>query len=214
MESRAKRSASSALRQLMGLRPTSATILTPEGEVNTAIELVRIGDIALLRPGGRVPVDGVIVEGESELDEALITGESMPVLRRVGDEVIAGAINGGGVLKIETTRVGKNTTLAKVAGMVESAQVGKAPIQKLVDRISAIFVPVIIVIALLTFGAWMATGAAFETSIVAMISVLVIACPCALGLATPTALVAGTGAGAKGGYFDTGYRNAGAGQAH
>ncbi|NOR62178.1 MAG: heavy metal translocating P-type ATPase [Rhodobacteraceae bacterium] len=199
MESRAKRSASSALRQLMGLRPASATILTPEGEVDTAIELVKVGDVALLRPGARVPVDGLIVEGESELDEALITGESMPVHRRVGDEVIAGAINGGGVLKVKTMRVGENTTLAKVARMVESAQVGKAPIQKLVDQISAVFVPMIIAIALLTFGIWQLTGASFETSIVAMISVLVIACPCALGLATPTALVAGTGAGAKAG---------------
>ena len=199
MENNAKRSASSALRQLLGLRPTSATILTDEGEVVKAIDQVKIGDVALLRPGGRVPVDGVIIEGESELDEALITGESMPVLRRVGDEVIAGAINGGGVLKIETTRVGEDTTLAKVASMVESAQVGKAPIQKLVDRISAIFVPTIIVIAILTFIAWQLTGASFETSIVAMISVLVIACPCALGLATPTALVAGTGSGAKAG---------------
>lgn len=199
MESRAKRSASSALRQLMGLRPTSALIISDKGEKPTPIEDVKIGDVALLRPGGRVPVDGVIIEGESELDEALITGESMPVLRCVGDAVIAGAINGGGVLKIKTTRVGQDTTLAKVAGMVESAQVGKAPIQKLVDRISAIFVPLIVLIALLTFGAWLATGASFETAIVAMISVLVIACPCALGLATPTALVAGTGAGAKAG---------------
>jgi len=199
MESRAKRSASSALRQLMGLRPTSAVILTADGEVTTPIEQVKIGDVALLRPGGRVPVDGVIIEGESELDEALITGESMPVLRRMGDEVIAGAINGGGVLKVEATRVGEDTTLAKVAGMVEAAQVGKAPIQKLVDKISAIFVPTIIVIAILTFFAWQLVGASFETSIVAMISVLVIACPCALGLATPTALVAGTGAGAKAG---------------
>ncbi len=199
MENSAKRSASSALRQLLGLRPTSATILTADGEVVTPIDQVKIGDVALLRPGGRVPVDGVIIEGESELDEALITGESMPVLRRVGDEVIAGAINGGGVLKIETTRVGEDTTLAKVASMVESAQVGKAPIQKLVDQISAIFVPTIIVIAIVTFIVWMMTGASFETSIVAMISVLVIACPCALGLATPTALVAGTGSGAKAG---------------
>lgn len=199
MESAAKRSASSALRHLLGLRPDSATILTDAGEVITPIEQVQPGDIALLRPGGRVPVDGLIVEGESELDEALITGESMPVLRRTGEEVIAGAINGGGVLKIKTTRVGQDTTLAKVAGMVAAAQVGKAPIQKLVDRISAIFVPLIIVIALLTFGAWLIMGASFESAIVAMISVLVIACPCALGLATPTALVAGTGAAAKAG---------------
>lgn len=199
MENSAKRSASSALRQLLGLRPTSATIITDAGEVVTTIDQVKIGDVALLRPGGRVPVDGIIIEGESELDEALITGESMPVLRVVGDEVIAGAINGGGVLKIETMRVGEDTTLAKVAGMVEAAQVGKAPIQKLVDQISAIFVPTIVVLSIVTFGTWLSVGASFEFSIVAMISVLVIACPCALGLATPTALVAGTGSGAKAG---------------
>ena len=199
METRAKRSASSALRKLLGLRPTSAVILKDGEEVNTPIAKVNLGDIALLRPGGRVPVDGFIVDGESELDEALITGESMPVFRRVGDEVIAGAINGGGVLQIKTSRVGSDTTLAKVAAMVEAAQVGKAPIQKLVDRISAIFVPVIVVIAFSTFGVWLLIGASTETALVAAISVLVIACPCALGLATPTALVAGTGAGARAG---------------
>ncbi|MCF6273436.1 MAG: cadmium-translocating P-type ATPase [Rhodobacteraceae bacterium] len=199
IETKAKRSASSALRDLLGLRPSSATILTDEGEVVKPIDMVQVGDIALLRPGGRVPVDGVIVEGESELDEALITGESMPVLRKVGDEIIAGAINGGGVLKIRTSRVGEDTTLAKVAHMVEQAQVGKAPIQKLVDTISSIFVPTIVVIAILTFILWTLSGAGFESAIVATISVLVIACPCALGLATPTALVAGTGSGAKAG---------------
>ncbi len=199
MESRAKRSASAALRELMGLRPTMATILRGGTEVETPIEAVRIGDIALLRPGGRVPVDGEIVEGSSELDESLITGESMPVARHVGDAVIAGSINGGGVLQIKTLKVGADTTLARVATMVEEAQVGKAPIQKLVDRVSAIFVPVIIVIATLTFTAWMLSGASVEIALVATISVLVIACPCALGLATPTALVAGTGAGARAG---------------
>lgn len=199
MESRAKRSASSALRKLMGLRPSDAVILSGSEEVLTPIAAVRLGDVALLRPGGRVPVDGVIVDGESELDESLITGESMPVVRRVGEEVIAGSINGGGVLQIKTSRVGADTTLAKVAAMVEAAQVGKAPIQKLVDRISAIFVPVIIAVSLLTFAVWMLLGFGGEPALVAAISVLVIACPCALGLATPTALVAGTGAGAKAG---------------
>ena len=199
MESRAKRSASSSLRKLLELRPTSAIILSESGEVTLPVEQVKVGDIALLRPGARVSVDGFIVEGKSELDESLITGESMPVLRVPGDEVIAGAINGGGVLHVQTSRVGEDTTLAKVAHMVEAAQVGKAPIQKLVDRISAVFVPTIIGLAFVTFGAWLAFGASGETALVAAISVLVIACPCALGLATPTALVAGTGAGAKAG---------------
>lgn len=199
MESRAKRSASSALRQLLGLRPSRAVILTATGEEAIPLAQVRVGDIALLRPGARVPVDGIIIEGESELDESLITGESMPVLRMTGDEVIAGAINGSGVLKVQTARIGADTTLAKVAAMVEAAQVGKAPIQKLVDRISAIFVPTIIGVAFLTFALWLLVGASGETALVAAISVLVIACPCALGLATPTALVAGTGAAAKAG---------------
>ncbi|MBL4805898.1 MAG: heavy metal translocating P-type ATPase [Rhodobacteraceae bacterium] len=199
MESRAKRSASAALRQLMGLRPTTATLLVDGVEIDTPIDAVRVGDIALLRPGARVPVDGEIISGDSELDESLITGESMPVARHVGDAVIAGSINGGGVLQIKTLKVGADTTLARVANMVEEAQVGKAPIQKLVDRVSAIFVPVIIVLALLTFAGWMISGASAETALVATISVLVIACPCALGLATPTALVAGTGAGARAG---------------
>ncbi len=197
MESRAKRSASAALRELLGLRPSVATVLKNGEEIETPIEAVRINDIVLLKPGGRVPVDGQIVSGESELDESLITGESMPVLRKPEDQVIAGAINGGGVLQIKTLKVGADTTLARVAAMVEEAQVGKAPIQKLVDRISAIFVPIIVVIAIVTYSAWILSGSTVETALVATISVLVIACPCALGLATPTALVAGTGAGAR-----------------
>ncbi len=197
LEARAKRSASSALRKLMELRPDSAVVLRAGEEVEVSISEVLIGDVVVVRPGERLPVDGEIIEGESELDESLLTGESMPVVRRKGDPVIAGSINGAGLLKVRALKIGSDTTLSKIATLVEQAQTGKAPIQKLVDRISGIFVPVVIVISLSTFGIWLAVGASFETALVAAISVLVIACPCALGLATPTALVAGTGVAAQ-----------------
>ncbi len=197
LESRAKRSASAALRQLMALRPENATVLRASEEVEVAISEVLIGDVVIVKPGERLPVDGEIIRGESELDESLITGESMPVLRVKGDQVIAGSINGNGLLRVRAKKVGADTTLAKIANMVEEAQTGKAPIQRLVDRIAAIFVPVVIGIAAVTFIAWMLTGAGFEPALTAAISVLVIACPCALGLATPTALVAGTGVAAQ-----------------
>ncbi|OUS05071.1 hypothetical protein A9Q96_13310 [Rhodobacterales bacterium 52_120_T64] len=197
LEARAKRSASSALRQLMSLRPDNAIVLRANEEVEVAISEVLIGDVVIVKPGERLPVDGEIIKGESELDESLITGESMPVVRQKGDDVIAGSINGVGLLRVRARKVGTDTTLAKIAKLVEEAQTGKAPIQRLVDRIAAIFVPVVLVIALITLTVWMATGAEFETALTAAISVLVIACPCALGLATPTALVAGTGVAAQ-----------------
>ncbi len=197
LEARAKRSASSALRQLMALRPDKAVVLRAGEEVEVSISEVLIGDIVIVRPGERLPVDGEIIDGESELDESLLTGESMPVARHKGDLVIAGSINGTGLLRVRALKIGSDTTLSKIATMVEQAQTGKAPIQKLVDKISAIFVPVVILIALSTFGIWLALGFSFEIALVAAISVLVIACPCALGLATPTALVAGTGVAAQ-----------------
>ncbi len=197
LESRAKRSASSALRELMALRPDKATVLRAGEETEVAISDVMIGDIVVVKPGERLPVDGEIVFGESELDESLLTGESMPVVRRKGDHVIAGSINGAGLLQVRAQQIGNDTTLARIATLVEQAQTGKAPIQRLVDRIAAIFVPVVMAIALVTFLVWLALGAEFETALTAAISVLVIACPCALGLATPTALVAGTGVAAQ-----------------
>jgi len=199
LEARAKRSASSALRQLMSLRPDGAVVLRASEEVEVSISEVLIGDVVIVKPGERLPVDGEIIRGESELDESLITGESMPVVRHKGDTVITGSINGTGLLRVRAKKVGTDTTLAKIAKLVEEAQTGKAPIQRLVDRVAAIFVPVVLVIALVTLLAWLATGAGFETSLTAAISVLVIACPCALGLATPTALVAGTGVAAQNG---------------
>ena len=199
LEARAKRSASSALRQLMSLRPDNAVVLRASEEVEVSISEVLIGDVAIVKPGERLPVDGEIIRGESELDESLITGESMPVVRQKGDTVIAGSINGTGLLRVRAKKVGTDTTLAKIAKLVEEAQTGKAPIQRLVNRVAAIFEPVVLVIALVTLLAWLATGAGFEASLTAAISVLVIACPCALGLATPTALVAGTGVAAQNG---------------
>lgn len=197
LEARAKRSASSALRALMALRPDRAVVLRAGAEVEVSVVEVMIGDIVIVKPGERLPVDGEILRGESELDESLLTGESMPVVRRKGDLVIAGAINGAGLLRLRAQQIGNDTTLARIAMLVEQAQTGKAPIHRLVDRIAAIFVPVVISISVGTFAIWLAMGAEFETALTAAISVMVIACPCALGLATPTALVAGTGVAAR-----------------
>ncbi|MEZ5845414.1 MAG: heavy metal translocating P-type ATPase [Geminicoccaceae bacterium] len=200
LEGRAKRSASEALRELMALRPEKALrLLDGGGTEEVDIGSVATGDRLLVRPGDRLPVDGVIVDGQGEIDESLVTGESMPVPRKTGENVVAGSVNGEAALEIEATRVGEDTTLARIASLVEHAQVGKAPVQRLVDRISAVFVPLVLVIATLAFIGWYVSGAGFETALVAFVSVLVIACPCALGLATPTALVAGTGAAARAG---------------
>ncbi|KZB68318.1 copper-transporting ATPase [Thalassospira lucentensis] len=200
MEERAKRGASAAIRELMALRPRRARkLVQAKGEIEIDIAELVIGDIVRVLPGERVPVDGKVSGGESELDESLITGETRPVARVPGDTVVGGAVNGTGRLDIEVTAIGEDTTLSRIIRLVEQAQTGKAPVQKLVDKVSGIFVPVVIVIALVTFGGWLFFGAGIEASIVAAVSVLVIACPCALGLATPTALVAGTGAAAKSG---------------
>lgn len=200
MENRAKRGASAAIRELMALRPRHARKLvdgTKEQQVD--IESLSVGDIVRVLPGERVPVDGRVYAGESELDESLITGETRPVVRVPGDAVVGGAVNGTGRLDIEVSAVGDDTTLSRIIRLVEQAQTGKAPVQKLVDRVSAVFVPVVVAIALATLIGWMIAGYSGEASIVAAVSVLVIACPCALGLATPTALVAGTGSAARSG---------------
>jgi Cu+-exporting ATPase len=199
LEARAKQGTTAAIRELMALRPERA-LLERAGElVAVPITEVRTGDVVVVRPGERLPVDGVIIEGETEVDESMITGESMPVLRRSGDSVIGSAINGTGRLRVRATRVGRDSTLARIIRLVENAQSGKAPVQRLVDRVSAVFVPVVVAIAALTFAGWLIGGAGVEPALVAAVSVLVIACPCALGLATPTAIVAGTGAAAKAG---------------
>ncbi|WP_210215633.1 heavy metal translocating P-type ATPase [Mongoliimonas terrestris] len=199
MEERAKAGTTAAVRALMALRPEVATRLTDTGEESVAVGDLRAGDRVLIRPGERVPMDGRIAEGTGHIDESLVTGESVPVERGPGDPVVTGALNGEAALVATVTATGEDTTLARITRLVENAQSGKAPVQVLVDRISAVFVPVVVAVALLTFGAWMVAGAGFEAALVAAVSVLVIACPCALGLATPTALVAGTGAAAKAG---------------
>ena len=197
LESRAKQSASRALRQLLGLRPDTARVLRAGQEVEIPIESVSLGDMVIGKPGERIPVDGVIVKGASEIDESLLTGEPIPVAKQTGDPVIAGSLVCDGLIRIRTERIGASTVLARIGAMVEAAQSGRAPIQAVVDRVSHIFVPVVIGIALLTFIGWSLSGAPIASAWVATISVLVIACPCALGLATPTALVAGTGTAAR-----------------
>jgi Cu+-exporting ATPase len=200
MEARAKRGTTAAIRQLMDLRPQTARLRRPDGtEVEVAISEVRAGDVVRIKPGESIPVDGEVLSGQSELDESLITGESLPVNKGPGDTVTGGAMNGTGLLDVTATKIGEDSTLSKIIRLVENAQAGKAPVQRLVDRISEIFVPVVVAIAAVTFAAWFFTSGNFESALVAAISVLVIACPCALGLATPTAIMTGTGAAARSG---------------
>ncbi|MES2643383.1 MAG: heavy metal translocating P-type ATPase [Myxococcota bacterium] len=200
LEERAKRSTTRAIRALMELRPATARVLTNGLEVEVPAEAVGRGRVVVVKPGERVPVDGTIVRGESQLDESMLTGESLPVGRGVGQPVVGGSLNGDGLLHVEATTVGAESTLSRIVALVEDAQAAKAPIQQLVDRVSAVFVPVVIAIAAVTFvGWWLVGGAPIEQAIVNAVSVLVIACPCALGLATPTALMVGTGAAARAG---------------
>ncbi len=198
LEARAKGRTSEAIKKLMGLRPKTARVVREGAEVDVPIESVLLGDLVVVRPGERLPVDGVVVEGRSAVDESMLTGESLPVDKRPGDEVVGGTINKQGLLRFEATRVGAQTALAQIIRLVEEAQGSKAPIQRLADRISGVFVPVVIGLALLTFLAWLILGrAGFTQSMIYMVAVLVIACPCALGLATPTAIMVGTGKGAE-----------------
>ncbi|WP_244598353.1 heavy metal translocating P-type ATPase [Pseudohoeflea suaedae] len=201
LEARAKSGAAGALRALGKLQPdTAERIIDTAGKTErVGIETLAIGDRIIIRPGTRVPADGRIIEGRSSLDEAMVTGESLPVPREPGDMVVTGTTNTDGVLTVEVTAAGADTRLARMTRLVEEAQTGQAPVQKLVDRISAVFVPIILVIAALTFAGWLMAGYGVEPAMVAAVAVLVIACPCALGLATPTALVAGTGAAARAG---------------
>ena len=199
MEARAKRGTTRAVRALMQLRPETARVLRDGREVTISADAVGTGETVVIRPGERVPVDGTIVRGQSELDESLITGESLPQPRGVGEPVTGGSINGSGLLHVEATRVGAESLLAQIVALVEGAQATKAPIQRRVDRIAAVFVPVVLAIALVAFVGWLITGAPLSEAIINAVSVLVIACPCALGLATPTALVVGTGAAARAG---------------
>ncbi len=197
LESRAKRQTATAIRALEQLRPARAVRLQEGVEQDVAIGQLRLGDHVVVRPGERFAVDGQVLEGRSHADESLISGESLPVPKQAGDRVIGGAINGEGRLVVAATALGGESVLAKIIRLVEDAQAAKAPIQKLVDQVSQVFVPAVLVVALLTLVGWWLQGAPLETAIINAVAVLVIACPCALGLATPAAIMAGTGAAAR-----------------
>lgn len=197
LESRAKRQTASAIRALEALRPERAIQVIDGREQDVAISALRLNDMVLVKPGERFPVDGEVVEGQSHADEALISGESLPVPKQPGDKVTGGAINGEGRLLVRTQALGAETVLARIIRLVEDAQAAKAPIQKLVDKVSQVFVPTVLLIALATLIGWWLYGAPMETALINAVAVLVIACPCALGLATPTAIMAGTGVAAR-----------------
>ncbi|CAJ7853477.1 heavy metal translocating P-type ATPase [Burkholderia pseudomallei] len=197
LEARAKRQTTDAIRALNALRPDRARIVEHGVERDVPLAQVRVGTVVRVLPGERVPVDGRIEAGVTHVDESLITGESLPVPKGPGERVTAGSINGEGALTVATTAIGAETTLARIIRLVESAQAEKAPIQRLVDRVSAVFVPAIVAIAFATFAGWLVAGAGVETAILNAVAVLVIACPCALGLATPAAIMAGTGVAAR-----------------
>jgi P-type Cu+ transporter len=197
LEARAKRQTSEAIRLLGQLRPAVARVLRDGAEVEVPIEQVRHGDRVVALSGERIAVDGVIRAGASAIDESMLTGESLPVEKDIGDKVVAGALNTSGRIEIETTALGAETMLAKIIRLVEDAQSAKAPIQRTVDRIAAVFVPVVLAIAAVTVIGWLVAGAGVETALINAVSVLVIACPCALGLATPAAIIVGTGVAAQ-----------------
>ncbi|MGB7342059.1 MAG: heavy metal translocating P-type ATPase [Phototrophicaceae bacterium] len=198
LEARAKGRTSEAIKKLMGLTPKTATVLRDDEEVEVPIDQLMIGEMVLIRPGERVPVDAIVVEGRSAVDESMLTGESMPVNKSIGSEVIGGTINKQGRLVTEATRVGAETALSQIIRLVQDAQGSKAPIQRVADQVSAIFVPIVLVLAALTLFGWLIIGqVSFTTAMLNTIAVLVIACPCALGLATPTAIMVGTGRGAE-----------------
>ena len=206
LEARAKGRTSEAIKKLMGLRAKTARVIRDGVEAEVSIDSVLVGDIVLVKPGEKIPVDGVVVEGRSAVDESMLTGESLPVEKKQGDAVIGATLNKLGLLKFEATKVGRETALAQIIKLVEDAQGSKAPIQKLADQVSAVFVPAVIALAAITFAGWYFFGPAlpvnadsdnFTRALINMVAVLVIACPCAMGLATPTAVMVGTGKGAE-----------------
>lgn len=199
LESRARKQTGEAIRKLIGLQAKTARLLCDRQEIDIPIESVQIGDVILVRPGEKIPVDGVIIVGTSTIDESMVTGESIPVQKQPGDEVIGATINQTGSFQLQTTRIGQDTVLAQIIQLVQQAQGSKAPIQRLADKVTGFFVPVVIAIALLTFIIWFNFTGNLTLALISMVGVLIIACPCALGLATPTSVMVGTGKGAENG---------------
>lgn len=200
LEGRAKSQTGAAIRTLMALRPETARVVhANDREEEISIENIRVNDLVRIRPGERISVDGKIISGATEVDESMLTGEPMPVAKTMGDQVTGGSINGDGVILVRTLAIGAETRLARIVRLVETAQGAKAPIQRLVDKVSTVFVPVVLVIAVITLAGWLLAGEPLEVAILNAVAVLVIACPCALGLATPTAIMAGTGIAARAG---------------
>ncbi|HEU4649307.1 MAG TPA: heavy metal translocating P-type ATPase, partial [Gemmatimonadales bacterium] len=199
LESRAKGRTTGAIRRLIGLRPDTARVIRGGAEVDIPTAQVRVGDELVIRPGERIPVDGVVLEGTSSVDESMLTGEPMPVLKEPAAEVVGGTINRNGALRIRATRVGRDTVLSHIIRLVREAQGSRAPIQRLADRISSVFVPVVLIIAIATFVLWYDLGPEprYLHALVSAVTVLIIACPCAMGLATPTAVMVATGRGAE-----------------
>jgi Cu+-exporting ATPase len=197
LEARAKRQTTTAIRALHNLRPDTAHLMGRDGEVDVPVAEVLVGDKIVVKPGERFPVDGTLLEGRTQVDESMLTGEPLPVAKDVGAKLTGGSINGEGRVVLQVRAVGVDTVLSSIIRLVEDAQAAKAPIQRLVDKVSAVFVPVVLVIALLTLLGWYFTGHSFEVALIHAVAVLVIACPCALGLATPAAIMAGTGVAAK-----------------
>ncbi|MGB6486159.1 MAG: heavy metal translocating P-type ATPase, partial [Steroidobacteraceae bacterium] len=199
LEARAKRSTTAQIKALLSLRPERARVVRGDEEIEIPANAVAVGDVVVVRPGERLPVDGVVIGGHSEVDESLLTGESLPVAKVAGDKVTGGSINGHGLLRLETTAVGNESTLSRIIALIEGAQAKKAPVQHLVDRVAGAFVPVVLAISVAAFLGWWLIAGEFTAGLIAAVSVLVIACPCALGLATPTAIMVGTGVAAKAG---------------
>ena len=197
LETRAKRQTTEAIRALHALRPDKAHWLGEDGEVDMPVDEILVGDRIVVRPGERFPLDGELVEGQTQVNESMLTGEPLPVGKALGAALTGGSIKGEGRVLMRVTAVGHETVLSHIIRLVEDAQAAKAPIQRLVDKVAEVFVPVVLLIALITLGAWMVTGVDFETALIHAVAVLVIACPCALGLATPVAIMAGTGVAAK-----------------
>ena len=197
LETRAKRQTTAAIRALHALRPEIAHVMGTEGEVDVPVAEVLVGDRLVVRPGERLPVDGTLLEGQTQVDESMLTGEPLPVIKEPASALTGGSINGDGRIVMQVKAVGSETVLSHIIRLVEDAQAAKAPIQRLVDQVSAVFVPVVLALALITLLGWWLTGHSFELAVIRAVAVLVIACPCALGLATPTAIMAGTGVAAK-----------------